>query len=400
MNAVTPLIADNQGEITGRFTVPSNIPAGTKLVQFFGNQGSYAEATYTSRGTITTEERRRVIATKRIDPLAQTFTLSESRHIASVDLWFTNSGTKRVVLQIRKTNIGIPAQTVIAESYIEPHNINTDGSATHAVWPPVFCEAGQEYALVILTDDANTAVKIAEVGKYDAVNSRFVVSQPYQIGVLLSSSNASTWTPHQNLDLTFRLLAARFTENTHTIDLGKITADKTSDLIVLANIERVAFDTNAEVLLTDENGEAHHLSDNLPLILRSRLSGELKVEVNLKGSEKKSPVLYPAVQLVLGNLLESADYVSRSIPAGVDTKVTVTYDAVLPGTADAKVYLQKAEGEWQLIDLTAGKPLGESQVERTHVLVNFNAHSTKVKLVLSGTVLYRPKVRNLRIVIT
>ncbi|GHM58797.1 MAG: hypothetical protein sL5_10400 [Candidatus Mesenet longicola] len=317
-----------------------------------------------------------------------------------MDLWFTNNGTKRVVLQIRATNIGIPSQTVIAESYIEPHDINTNGSATRAVWPPVFCEAGQEYALVVLTDDANTAVKIAEIGKYDAVNSCFVVSQPYQIGVLLSSSNASTWTPHQNLDLTFRLLAARFTENTHTIDLGKITADKTSDLIVLANIERVAFDTNAEVLLTDENGEEHHLSDNLPLILRSRLSGELKVEVSLKGSEKKSPVLYPGVQIVFGNLLESADYVSRSIPAGIDTKVTVTYDAVLPGTADVKLYLQKAEGEWQLIDLTAGKPLGESQVERTHVLGNFNAHSTRVKLVLSGTVLYRPKVRNLRIVIT
>ncbi|WP_410519844.1 hypothetical protein [Candidatus Mesenet endosymbiont of Agriotes lineatus] len=269
MNAVTPLTADNQGKITGRFTVLSNIPAGTKLVQFFGNQGSYAEATYTSRGTITTEERRRVIATKRIDPLAQTFTLNESRHIAGVDLWFTNNGTKRVVLQIRETNIGIPSQTVVAESYIEPHDVNTNGSTTRAIWPPVFCEAGQEYALVVLTDDANTAVKIAEVGKYDAVNGRFVVSQPYQIGVLLSSSNASTWTPHQNLDLTFRLLAARFTENTHTIDLGKITTDKTSDLIVLANIERVAFDTNAEVLLTDENGEEYHLSDNLPLILRS-----------------------------------------------------------------------------------------------------------------------------------
>ncbi|WP_410519845.1 hypothetical protein [Candidatus Mesenet endosymbiont of Agriotes lineatus] len=53
-----------------------------------------------------------------------------------------------------------------------------------------------------------------------------------------------------------------------------------------------------------------------------------------------------------------------------------------------------------MIDLTAGKPIGESQVERTHVLINFNASSTRMKLVLSGTALYRPKVRNLRIVIT
>lgn len=69
------------------------------------------------------------------------------------------------------------------------------------------------------------------------------------------------------------------------------------------------------------SGEEHNLSDNVPLILRSRLSGELKVEVNLKGSEKKSPVLYSGVQIVLGNLLESADYVTRSVPAGIDTQV-------------------------------------------------------------------------------
>ncbi|MFP3030850.1 MAG: hypothetical protein ACEY3M_06775, partial [Wolbachia sp.] len=41
-------------------------------------------------------------------------------------------------------------------------------------------------------------------------------------GVLLSSSNASTWTPHQNLDLTFRLLAAKFSEVSHVVDLGII----------------------------------------------------------------------------------------------------------------------------------------------------------------------------------
>ncbi len=38
--------------------------------------------------TITIEERRRVIAARRIDPLAQTFTLNESRHIGGIELWF------------------------------------------------------------------------------------------------------------------------------------------------------------------------------------------------------------------------------------------------------------------------------------------------------------------------
>jgi hypothetical protein len=83
-------IADSKGKITGRFTIPSNIPAGTKLVQFFGEKGSYGEATYTGKKTINIEERRRVFSSKRVDPLAQTFTLSESRHISGIDLWFSS----------------------------------------------------------------------------------------------------------------------------------------------------------------------------------------------------------------------------------------------------------------------------------------------------------------------
>lgn len=391
------ITADNKGKIKGKFTVPANIPAGTKLVQFFGDKGSYGEATYTGKRTITIEERRRVISTKRVDPLAQTFTLNESRHIAGVDLWFTNKGSKRVALQIRETTVGVPSQTVIAENFVEP---NIDGTETRIIWSPVWCEVAKEYAIVLLTDDENTAVKIAELGKYDSVNNRWVTSQPYQVGVLLSSSNASTWTAHQNLDLTFRLLAAKFTENSTTIDLGKVKAENTSDLMLLANVEKTAFDTNSEFILTEKTGEEHFLSDNLPLGLRSRLSGELIVKVNLKGSKTRSPLLYSGLQLILGNISESADYVTRSIPAGSNTKITITYDALIPGTADVKVYVQKSEEEWQLVNLTSGKPIGENFVERTHILTNFNANETRVKLVLSGTVSYRPKVKNLRIIIT
>lgn len=41
--------ADQQGRITGQFTVPANMPVGTKLLQFIGDKGSYGEATYTAR---------------------------------------------------------------------------------------------------------------------------------------------------------------------------------------------------------------------------------------------------------------------------------------------------------------------------------------------------------------
>jgi len=406
------LTANEQGEISGQFIVPENVPTGTKLVQFIGNQGNYGETTYTSRGLITTEDRRRVttvtdvrrnettVVIRRFDPLAQTFTLSESRHVGGIELWFGVPGEKRIVAQIRETNVGLPNQTVLAEGDIQPSQINTNGSPTRITWQPVWLEAGREYAIVLMTDDANAAVKIAELGKYDAVHRRWVTSQAYQVGVLLSSSNASTWTPHQEKDLTFRLLAAKFTETNRTIDLGTLAMEDVSDLIALANIERVASDTDAEFSLTDEDGVLYRLADDLPIALRSRLTGNLNCKAHLRGSNNRSPVVYPGVQIICGKIQESADYITRAIPAEANSKVTITYEAFLTGTADVKAYIEMTDNNYQLVELTTGKPVGENWVERTHILENFTGVQTRVKLVLTGNVLYHPRVRNLRVMVT
>lgn len=43
------LTANNQGKLKGKIKIPANIPAGTKLVQFYGDKGSYGETTYTGK---------------------------------------------------------------------------------------------------------------------------------------------------------------------------------------------------------------------------------------------------------------------------------------------------------------------------------------------------------------
>ena len=204
--------ADENGVVRGSFTVPANMPVGTKDVEFIGRDGSYGSAHYTGRNTIETRELRRIttITTLRSDPLAQTFTLDSGRHIAALDLWFRQKGDSQVRVQIRETQLGIPNQTVLTEASLEPSQINLSGTATRFEFQPVYLNAGQEYALVLLTDDGVHEVAIAELGKYDASHG-WVTSQPYQVGVLLSSSNAQTWTPHQDRDLSFTLHAARFT---------------------------------------------------------------------------------------------------------------------------------------------------------------------------------------------
>jgi hypothetical protein len=97
-------------------------------------------------------------------------------------------------------------------------------------------------------------------------------------------------------------------------------------------------------------------------------------------------------------LIEEADYITRAIPAGSNTKVSVTYEAYLTGLADVKVYVEIAANTWTLVELTNSENIGNSWVERTHFVNNFNGENVRIKLVLKGNILHRPRVKSLRVI--
>ena len=393
------LTADQHGVASGKFTIPSGVPAGTVEVAVEGDQGSRGTTSYTASGEIETQQRRVVTTvTKWYDPLAQTFALTEGRHIGGVDLWFKAVGSSRVQVQIRETTVGFPNQNVIAQATLKPEQIKTDGTHTRVEFRPIWLEANTEYAIVVLTDDADTEVAICEVGQYDSVHQTYVTKQAYQTGVLLSSSNASTWTSHQNMDLTFRLLACKFTEKQLEVDLGTIKANDNTDLLVKANVERVATDSEVEFILTDKNGKQNVISEDMGLQLQDELDGDVSFKARLKGDATRSPVLYQGVQLLLGKQRATADYVTRSIPAGTNSTVKITYESYTPGTSSVKVYYQQPNLEWALITLTSGSNIGDGLEERTHVLNSYNQSTVKIKIVLEGDAMYRPFVKNLRVI--
>lgn len=86
------------------------------------------------------------------------------------------------------------------------------------------------------------------------------------------------------------------------------------------------------------------------------------------------------------------------IPAGTNSKVTVTYDAYIPGNATVKVYYQQADSTWSLIPLQKGSPIGDGLVENCYVVENYNQDTVRIKLVLNGSAQYRPYVKNLRVI--
>lgn len=399
--------ANASGLLTGSFQIPQAIPAGAKLVEFLGAGGSYGSATYVGRGQIVTETRRRILTTvvNRWDPLAQTFTLPERRIIGALELWFTTKGgSAPVIVQIRETQVGIPTTTVLTEGRLAAVDIKTDGNATRVLLDPVALEANREYALVVLTDDANHAVSVAELGKYDP-RTGWVTAQPYQIGVLLSSSNGISWTPHQTQDLTFRLLGCRFSQQAKTVSLGQYTVTNLSDMMALAGVERPASGTDVQFLVTDAQGRIYTLSEDQGLALSEKLSGNLAVSAKLTGSETASPILYPGTQLVFGTLEAAGDYLSRAIPAAATFNVAVTFDALTPGTSSVSVQAESGtSGSFQALSLSSGLEVGNGWVERTYKatsLVGVGAdRTTRVKLALAGTPQHRPFVRNLRVIVT
>ena len=411
------ITANAQGQITGQFQIPENVPAGTKLVEFQG-AASTATATFVGRGTLKIEDLR-VVNTKinrRIltwvgDPLAQTFVLAERQQVAAVDLWFTAIGTTNVLVQIRDVELGLPTASVVTEALLTPADINLDGW-TRFRFTPTILDADQEYCIVVACNDAVSAVATAGIGEFDAAAQQWVTSQPYQIGVLLSSSNNRTWTAHQTKDLAFRLLACDYNVETNevfegstrkVVNLEPQTVTNADHLIVLAAVDRPTADTDVVFNVTVD-GVTYSVMEAQPFTLNARYSGEVQMEAVLTGTYTDSPTLYRDIHLIAGTRLASSDYISRAmqtnIGLGASVKITAYYDVFLPGTASVDAYYESAAGVWSALPIVGGTELGNGWQEVKREIDDFDGLETRVKLVLNGSGLQNPRVKNLRVAIT
>lgn len=394
------ITADKYGNLVGKFSIPqnANIPAGVKPVEFIGEQGSRGLATFTSRGQITIEERKRITVVERYDPLAQTFTLlNGGRHLAAVGLWFVAIGNKDVTVQIRTTTTGMPTGVVLASKRINKSQIVRNGETIIRFDTPLFFEEMVEYAIVILTDDNTHSLAIAQVGQYDKRRGRWVTEQTYTTGVLLSSSNASTWTAHNNSDLAFRLYAAKFTKTSHVINLPSVSVNNASDAKVLAQVERTSPATSAIFTLSDGDN-AYQVQENQPLVLSKRTTGEMTTQVTLTGSATHSPIFYHSRSLVAGDVATSATYVSRQIKAGGGVAI-VYLESHVPSGATVGVEIQ-IDGQYQSVESTQAEPLGNGWVRHEYQTNITGGSHVRCRITLTGSFKARPICRKLRMITT
>jgi len=252
------IVSDGAGDINGWFVVPNNdilrFRTGTRSVRLTDSalnnktlELSAAETSYHAKGVLETKQRtvlstrelsltrtrvsdRRNIVVRRSrvwrDPISQTFMIgneSTGLFISSIDIFFQAVDPEiPIELSIVTVENGIPTQNTVPFSKVIKKNgdtgvaIDADTAqvATNFMFDtPIYLEAGIEYAVLLISNSARWRTWVARIGGTNKVPSGVngeKITKNVNLGVLLKSQNASTWTPDQNADLKFKLNRADF----------------------------------------------------------------------------------------------------------------------------------------------------------------------------------------------
>lgn len=441
--------ANADGVMTGEFTIPANVPAGSKSVFFEGSVGTDAGCTYVGRGEITVEEYRLTSSLETStesmpqpiinntvinnvtnvtnvtnannsttvsrggdgggrggghDPLAQTFTLDQSRCLYGIRLMCAKIGSpsNSILVQVRTVEVGLPTSEVIAEAFVAGTVLREGETFTAMFKYPVFIPGGREYSFVVLTDDGEHELFVASIGKIDLDTNSIVTGQPFTVGVLLSSSNASTWTVHNESDLWFELIACRFNPVEKVVPIGSFTPAKMSDVIIRAGVECPDPSVDVSIRLTRPSGEVINSAPSQVISFDHYIQNEtIQVAAVLRGTERVTPFIFPNVQIIDGELQTTADYVTRAVDATDANRVLVTFDAKLPANSSAQVQIG-IPGNYETVNVSGATPLGDGLVEQTFTRPNYPAANldARTRIVLTGTPASRPEISGFRMLLS
>lgn len=445
--SVKTINANENGSFTGKITVPSKVPCGTVNVTFTGKNSSGEEysgtGVYSAVGTLltTTITNQTVVTTHfnvlteidnlySSDPLAQSFILDQvnDRVLIKLGLYFaTKSSTRPAVLQIRDMVNGYPGERVFAEVALDPENVNIPSDPNVPVVTevtlnqPVYCEAGKYYCFVVLSDSNAYSMYYAKMGQNILGTSEQLMINPYGVGVMFSSSNASTWTAHQDADLKFELYRSRYTGN------GEIIFDEASIEQVTGIFLDAAYQDNNNVGLewyyrykTGTASTAY--SDWLPVdTLTFRDLQAVTDKVALKAVIKTDFSTSPYIDVGRVSLRafidqKEATYISTHITEDDFDEpyqaLKISYQSALPsGSSHDIYYMDTLDGNWIKLEADNNVTLETKRVDSEFTQYTWNVKKVnamvtnpqsegakyfKLRIDLHTTVAYnRPRIRKL-----
>lgn len=182
------------------------------------------------------------------DPLAQTFRTDRfGAYVTSIDIYFASrliNAVDTAFIEIRDVELGTPtgqmlnpdARVDLQASEITP---STDASvATRFTFKsPIYLEPDKEYCFVLGSGTDTYEAWIARMGE-TTINTQSlpnavgtVYNQQFAVGSLFKSQNATTWTPCQFEDLTFKINRAKFVTEPGVVTLQNPPLNSTNNLL-------------------------------------------------------------------------------------------------------------------------------------------------------------------------
>lgn len=392
--------ADSNGRIEASFKIPSKVPCGTVEVRMVST--AYLErvaiSSFTAEGRNQKVEetiyiQRNVLYA--VDPIAQSFMFDTDYNITGVDLYFTaKDGRVPVNVQIRGVTNGYPNTIVYAEQIITGSNINASANGsvpTRVTFPNlVKCEANTQYCVVVLTDSGKISLSVANLGEKDLISGKYVISNPYTTGVLFSSSNASTWTAHQDKDLKFNLYRAKYSSK------GMIVFNNVSlnsvDKLMLAVDSIVPANCTCNFEVSVNNGLWYPYIPwvDYPLNLNANYAS---IRCSMTSSGNQSPIISSITPKMYSSKNDlKATYISKnlSIPEGFNN-IKIYLDTAIVEGATYKVYytLDVNGTTWTELTPTSVTPLSEyyNQIY-CEVPLNSTSKNYRVKVEMTTTKSY------------
>lgn len=405
--------ADASGKVTAKFTIPENIRTGSREI-ILKNAVSQGSAIFTTSGllrSVTTNTHthttvRRVTTIFRdIDPLAQSFHLPEDRFVTGVDLYFaTKSATDNVTVQIRGMFNGYPTNEVYAETVLNPSQVNVSANAsvpTRVTFDiPAYCERETQYAVTILTTSSEYNMHIATLGNKMVDSNSFATSQPYTAGVLFSSSNAITWSAHQDSDLKFGIVGAVFAPQS-VIEFETVNSLDADVIILDSKYETPSGTSLVWEYRTSSNGNWFPIdaltARNLPNIATS-----ISLRATLSTTNPKLSPMVSADDLAFIAVTSrmSGSYISKLVETPQQyTTVRQVIEAYVPSGTTAVPKLSTNDGTWVSGTLVSSEVVDKdfSRYEYQYTIPSSgvsNKFRARVDLTTSNR-LIRPVVRKL-----
>lgn len=210
--------ADATGRLTATFQTTELLTPGTYDVQLKGAT-STAITSFTALLRILPPPP----PAPKVDPLAMSFSFTAPKTLSAIGLYFTaKDATLPIRVQIRDMVAGFPGQTILVEKTLAPADI-TLGAETKVTIPYLRVPANTSLCLALVTTSNAYKVQTATLGKSGRNPAAWITAQPYEAGVLFSSSNAESWTVHQETDLRFVLYGRAFSTSEQILEFTSVT---------------------------------------------------------------------------------------------------------------------------------------------------------------------------------